>query len=201
MVQRTSICATRSTLTTSKEERRRYKHCVVHRTLILVLPNQVTTCHGRDYHGFDVGKDARNNTTKENLPNLKKASLKLEAKMQKEAWPQGLTTITKLDKRLKQQITSKTPFVDQEDVLVKVGGRLELSDLTFGRKHPTLIPDTELGDALIAYLHSKTQHQIRKTTSAAIREAGYFPVGGRKRTERIVAARVSCRTLKAPKMT
>ena len=91
--------------------------------------------------------------------------------------------------------------MDTNDGLIKVGGRLEQSDLTFGRKHPTLVPDTELGDALIGYLHSHTEHQGRKITTAAIRESGYYPVGGRKRIDRIIAACIHCRTLRAPTMT
>ena len=71
---------------------------------------------------------------------------------------------------------SLAPFFDTDDGLIKVGGRLQLSNLTFGRKHPTLIPDTELGDALIGFLHSLTKHQGRKISSAAIREYGYYPV-------------------------
>ena len=77
-----------------------------------------------------------------------------------------------------KSILASSPFMDTDDGLVKVGGRLELCDLTFGRNHPTLIPDTEAGDALIGYLHSLIEHQGRKITSATIREYEYFLVGG-----------------------
>ena len=73
--------------------------------------------------------------------------------------------------------------------------------MTFGRKHPTLIPDTEKGDALVGYLHSQTHHQGRKTTFAAVRAAGFYPVGARGRVDRIIARCVSCRRLRAPTMT
>ena len=139
--------------------------------------------------------------TEEKLPNARKASIALERRMQREEWPKGLASITQLDTRYKRQIMSKTPFLDTDDELIKVGGRLELSDLTFGRKHPTLIPDTESGDALIGYLHSLTEHQGRKTTSSAIREQGYYPIGGRKRIDRIISNCISCRTIRAPLMT
>ena len=118
--------------------------------------------------------------------------MQLELKMQRKAWPQGLATITKSDSRYKHQIMSLSPFFDTDDGLLKVGGHLELSDLTFGRKHPTLIPDTETGDALIGYLHSLTEHSGRKTTSFAIREKGYYPVGGRRRIDRIISACILC---------
>ena len=95
------------------------------------------------------------------LANIKEASLNLELKMQKEAWHQGLKSVNTLETRLKQQILSKSPFTDKNDGLIKVGGRLTMSDLEFGRQHPTIIPDTELGDALVGYLHSNTPHQGR----------------------------------------
>ena len=99
------------------------------------------------------------------------------------------------------ELQTKSPFLDQSDGLIKVGGRLDRADLTFGRRHPTLVPDTLTGDALIGYLHSKTEHQGRKITSAAIRDLGFCFIGGRSRISRITATRVPCRTLRTPTMT
>ena len=56
------------------------------------------------------------------------------------------------------------------------------------------------GDALIGYIHAKTDHQVRKISSSAIREAGFWPVGGRCRIDRLVSTCVPCRTLRAPTM-
>ena len=53
---------------------------------------------------------------------------------------------------------------------------------------------------MIGYLHSVTEHQGRKTTTFAIRERGYYPVGGRRRIDRIISACIPCRTLRAPAM-
>ena len=133
-------------------------------------------------------------------PNDVEASIILQQKMQKEEWPNGLDSINALEPHLKRQILPKSPFFDEEDNLIKVGGRLELSDLSFGRKHPTLIPDTELGDALIGYLHNQIHHQGRKITASHIREQGFEPVGGRKRICRLISACISCRILRAPLM-
>ena len=133
-------------------------------------------------------------------PNDVEAAIALQQKMQQEVWPKGLESINNLSPQLKQQILSKAPFLDPSDNLIKVEGRLELSDLSFGRKHPILIPDTNLGDALIGYLHAQTEHQGRKITASHIREQGYYPLGGKKRVTRIIAACILCRTLRAPLM-
>ena len=111
-----------------------------------------------------------------------------------------MESIKKLDPRKRQEVLSKSPFLDPDDGLIKVGGRLSRADLTFGRKHPTLIPDTLTGDALLGHLHNETQHQGRKITSSAIREEGFCPIGGRRRIDRIVASCISCRKLRAPCM-
>ena len=93
-----------------------------------------------------------------------------------------------------------SPFADPFDLLIKGGGRLANSDLTFGRKYPILIPDTLLGDALIGHLHASQLHQGRRITAAAIRDQGYSAVGGKRRIQRVIAACITCRTLRAPPM-
>ena len=84
--------------------------------------------------------------------------------------------------------------------MIKGGGRLKDADLSFGRKHPTLIPDTELGDALIGYIHHNSGHQGRKVNAGIIREQGYSVVGGRKRIQRIIGSCIICKTLRGSPM-
>lgn len=73
-----------------------------------------------------------------------------------------------------------TPFSDA-DGLIRGGGRLDKAHLTFGRKHPVLIPDCEEGDALLNHIHSTlAHHQGRIVTMAIVREEGYLCAYGRK---------------------
>merc|ERR1712074_150059 len=137
---------------------------------------------------------------KHKTSNLQEASLILQKEMQKEAWPKGLATINSLPKAKRQELLAKSPFLDKADGLIKVGCRLARADLTFGRKHPTLVPDNLTGDALIGYIHANGQHQGRKISSSLIREAGFCPVGGRRRNDRLVSTCIPCRTLRAPTM-
>jgi hypothetical protein len=140
-----------------------------------------TTRHATEDITTGVAWEHKLQRTKEEqtLRNDMEASQYLQRQMQKEVWPRGVDSIHRLPPHLKARLLSKSPFLDETDGLIKVGGRLERSDLTFGRKHPVLIPDTEAGDALVGYLHSQTQHQGRKTTTALIRSTGSYPVGGR----------------------
>ena len=85
--------------------------------------------------------------------------------------------------------------------LIRVGGRLQQSDLEFGRQQPILVPETKTGDALCGYLHSLTKHQGRKVTFATIREKGYHPLGGLRRIKNLISKCTQCRQLRAPPMT
>ena len=120
--------------------------------------------------------------------------------MQSEAWPKGLDTIKQFEPRKRSELQAKCPFIDDSDGLLKVGGRLSRADLSFGRRHPILIPALPNGDALLGFIHAETQHQGRKIFISAIREAGYCPVGGRRRTSNLISSCVSCRILRAPLM-
>ena len=102
--------------------------------------------------------------------------------MQSEAWPKSLDTIKQLEPRKRSVLLAKGPFIDERDGLLKVSGRLTRADLSFGRRHPILLPALPNGDALLGFIHAETQHQGRKIFFSAIREAGYCPVGGRRRT-------------------
>ena len=134
------------------------------------------------------------------MPNVQEASIFLQKEMQHEAWPKGIESISKLKPKLRQEIMSKSPFLDAKDGLIKVGGRLSQADLSHGRKHPTLIPDNMKGDGLIGYIHAKIPHQGRKISSSAIREEGFWPIGSRRRIDRLVSTCIPCRTLRAPFM-
>lgn len=52
-----------------------------------------------------------------------------------------------------------TPFQENEGI-IRCGGRLPRSYLSFGHKHPIVVPESYEGDALISYIHAnKAAHQ------------------------------------------
>ena len=71
-------------------------------------------------------------------------------------------------------LTSLSPFIDAEGV-VRVGGRLALSNLEYENKYPILLANkSALTLLIIDYFHSKVKHQGRCLTLSAIRDAGYY---------------------------
>lgn len=84
-----------------------------------------------------------------------------------------------------------TPFIDSQGIL-RVGGRLESSNLSFGAKHPAILPrDTPLTKMIIDQAHRKTLHGgIQKTLSFILDE--FWIIGGRTAVKSIIWKCVRC---------
>lgn len=84
-----------------------------------------------------------------------------------------------------------TPFIDSQGVL-RVGGRLESSNLSFGAKHPAILPrDSLLTKMIIDKAHQKTLHGgIQKTLSFILEE--FWILGGRTSVKSAIWKCVRC---------
>ena len=130
--------------------------------------------------------------------------LSLVKDMQERAFPEGLDPLYKQSRRNLSRTHAKlmdmTPFKD-EDGIIRCGGRLSRADLSFGRRHPAVIPEGEEGDALVGYIHAnKAAHQGRIITNAMIREEGYIAIGGKQRINKLISKCPDCRLLRAKPM-
>lgn len=86
---------------------------------------------------------------------------------------------------------SLMPFLD-EDGLMRVGGRLENSSLSFESKHPIILPKGhELTEALIGHFHRKMLHGGPQAVLASIR-LQYWPIGGRKAVAKVINKCIRC---------
>ena len=90
------------------------------------------------------------------------------------------------------------PFVDNNGVL-RVGGRLRRATLEFGEKHPVLIPKkNHVADLITRHYHRQVHHQGRQITHGAIRQAGYWLIGGHNTVARELNKCVTCKKLRGP---
>ena len=90
------------------------------------------------------------------------------------------------------------PFVDNNGVL-RVGGRLRRATLEFGEKHPVLIPKkNHVADLMTRHYHRQVHHQGRQITHGAIRQAGYWLIGGHNTVARELNKCVTCKKLRGP---
>ncbi|XP_033729157.1 uncharacterized protein LOC117318260 [Pecten maximus] len=73
-----------------------------------------------------------------------------------------------------------SPFLDGNGLL-RVGGRLQRSNLPNDEKRPILIPgSSHIATLLVLHFHQSVHHQCRQFTEGAIRAAGYWITGGKK---------------------
>ncbi|XP_060077585.1 uncharacterized protein LOC132557113 [Ylistrum balloti] len=87
------------------------------------------------------------------------------------------------------------PKLDKEGIL-RVGGRLDASDVEGHRKHPVLIPGSHhIATLLVRRCHESVSHQGRHFTEGAVREAGYWVTGGKRLISLIIHRCVTCRRL------
>ena len=95
-----------------------------------------------------------------------------------------------------RNIAKLNPFVD-EDGLLRVGGRLDLSELTFLEKHPIIMPRKCHVSLLIArYFHDKVSHQGKMITLGAIRDGGFWILGVHRIVSKMINGCVICRKLR-----
>ncbi|XP_067945302.1 uncharacterized protein [Watersipora subatra] len=89
------------------------------------------------------------------------------------------------------------PFINKDGLLC-VGGRAEKSPLlSYTEKHPIIMPKHSLfARHIVQDVHNKTHHLGRSYTLTAIRQAGFWLVGGTRLVKEMVGKCVTCRTLR-----
>ena len=98
---------------------------------------------------------------------------------------------------LSNPLANLSPIIDEHGVL-RVGGRLRNSDLTYRQKHPIFLPyKHNLSLAIISHYHHKTGHQGKHITCGALRDAGYYLEKGSKSLKDFIKNCVICRRLRA----
>mgnify|MGYP002717571259 CR=1 FL=1 len=89
------------------------------------------------------------------------------------------------------KIANLIPFID-DDGLIRVGGRLQKSDLAFSQKHPILLPSRHpLTDNIIREIHQKHFHAGIQTTLCLIRQR-FWLLDGRNQVRKIVRTCTRC---------
>ena len=116
----------------------------------------------------------------ESLPKLKKVI-------------KGNSSITMTDK----STSNLSPFIDDNGI-VRVGGRLKRSSLSFDVKHPILVTSSVLSNMIIRHFHSESKHQGRTVTLAFIRNGGYFISHGSLMIRKEISNCVICKRLRGP---
>ena len=100
------------------------------------------------------------------------------------------------NKKLRESIGSLNPYVG-EDGLIRVGGRLQQSNLDEKVMHPVILPKKgKLTEMIIRWCHQKTAHSGRNITLNEIRTSGYWVIQGNSAVKEMISRCVTCRRLK-----
>ena len=96
------------------------------------------------------------------------------------------------------QLYRLLPFLDSHGIL-HVGGRLRRAEMEHGEKHPIVLPKNNHVSRLVAkHHHLRVHHQGRQITGGAIRQAGFWLVGGHDTVTKIIGECVPCKKLRGP---
>ncbi|XP_033346502.1 uncharacterized protein LOC117231808 [Bombus vosnesenskii] len=91
---------------------------------------------------------------------------------------------------IKGKLTRLNPFIDKEGIL-RVGGRLSHSSMTFAQKHPIVLPKSSVTTRIIDHEHKIHMHSGTQATLYAVRQR-YWPVDDRSQVWRAIKGCVRC---------
>ncbi|XP_067932830.1 uncharacterized protein [Watersipora subatra] len=102
-------------------------------------------------------------------------------------------------KEKEKSLIKLNPKIDDEGI-VRVGGRASASTLSYQQKYPIIIPkNSHLAYLLTVRYHKQISHLGKRSTLAAIRDAGIWMVNGSGVVKRVLNQCVGCARLrKAP---
>ncbi|XP_075534522.1 uncharacterized protein LOC142568489 [Dermacentor variabilis] len=128
---------------------------------------------------------------------LSKARLVIIRAVQQDAFYEEICCIQRGEQVHKtSSLRRLDPFLDANG-LIRVGGRLNRSDLPDDEKHPLLMPGRHhVATLLVRHHHECVQHQGRHFTEGAVRAAGYWIVGGKRCISSVLQACISCKKLR-----
>lgn len=131
------------------------------------------------------------------LEDLTKAKSTVIRAVQEDVYAQEYACLMKEQKLPKQSpLRSLDPFIDTEGLL-RVRGRIGEAELLQDEKYPLIIPGKHhVATLLVRHHHQHVQHQGRLFTEGAIRAAGFWIVGGKRRVSSVIHQCVTCRKLR-----
>ncbi|XP_054870215.1 uncharacterized protein LOC118471342 [Amphiprion ocellaris] len=129
----------------------------------------------------------------------KQASATIIQAVQVEVYGQEIKCIQRCDKVPKTSpLYNLAPFIDAQGLL-RVGGRLCHANFDQDEKTSLIIPGKHHVATLpIRQHHEQIHHQGRLFTEGAVRSAGFWIVGGKRKVSSVIHRCVTCRRLRAP---
>ena len=85
------------------------------------------------------------------------------------------------------------------DGILRVGGRLRRSSISFSKKHPALIPASHpLASVIIEHCHVKSKHQGSHFSHFTVLQEGFHIEGGKRLINKYIKSCVICKKFRGP---
>lgn len=129
-----------------------------------------------------------------NAEDIRKSTNYWLHRIQKDAFSDEISKLMKKQTISKEsKLVKLSPYYDETDSLIKMGGRIQYSELSETEKHPIILPyDSELVKILIKDIHIKHLHSGINHTLIAVRER-FWILKARKIVRSIVKSCIICR--------
>ena len=126
-----------------------------------------------------------------NAEEINKAEIRILKILQSIRFPEDIKRLKHKLSMDRSKFANLNPFLDEND-LIRVGGRLQNSNLTFNQKHPILLPNRHsLTDRIIPETHETYFHAEIQTTLYLIRQK-FWLSDGRNQVRKIVRTCMRC---------
>ena len=130
------------------------------------------------------------------------AEMLIFKELQRKAFQNELTRLRRQEGHGKltknSSLLNLDPFLDDQGLL-RVGGRLEKSSLSFEIKHPVILPrSSQITRLIIDHFHKKVKHQGKGMTMNEIRSNGLWIIGLSAAVSSHIYKCVSCRRQRRP---
>ena len=122
---------------------------------------------------------------------LQRAKLDLFRDVQRKVYSQETTALKEGKSQPSSSTLSKFSIFLDEDGLLRLKGRIQFSNLSYGEKHPLIIPKGHLTLLLVRFYHIKLQHAGVATMLTSLRNE-YWLVGGRLIAKQVKKACIPC---------
>ena len=98
--------------------------------------------------------------------------------------------------KISSKINNLNPYLD-ENGIIRVGGRLEKSNINSDCKHPILMPkNSHVSKLIILWCHQKTGHAGRGMTLNEVRSSGFWILNANSISRSLIFHCVTCRSLR-----
>lgn len=132
-----------------------------------------------------------------NIQEIADAEIRVLKLIQASYYTTEIKLIAESRKLNNSRLATLSPYIDENDGLLRVGGRIDRADIPHPQKHPIILPSgNHVTNLIIQDLHSKTYHSGIQSTLHSLRHK-FWLLDGRTQVRKVIKRCVPCYRFKA----